>query len=79
VWSIISIVPAIPNRTNGHARTLDDAKAKFRAAWTKSGGLIGCAAGKSVGSRVREEQGLNGKVRRRDQTTGGTRHDHQDS
>jgi hypothetical protein len=23
VWSIISIVPAIPNRTNGHARTLD--------------------------------------------------------
>jgi hypothetical protein len=30
--SVTAIVPAIPNRTNGHAPTLDEAKAKFRAA-----------------------------------------------
>jgi hypothetical protein len=35
-WSVIAIVPAIPNRTNGHAATLDEAKAKFRAAWEKA-------------------------------------------
>jgi hypothetical protein len=30
--SVTAIVPAIPNRTNGHAPALDEAKAKFRAA-----------------------------------------------
>ena len=35
-WSVTAIVPAIPNRTNGHAPTLDEAKAKFRAAWEKA-------------------------------------------
>jgi hypothetical protein len=29
-WSITEIVPAVPNVTNGHAATLDEAKAKFR-------------------------------------------------
>jgi hypothetical protein len=29
-WSVTAIVPAIPSRTNGHASTLDEAKAKFR-------------------------------------------------
>ena len=29
-WSITEIVPAVPNGTNGHAPTLDEAKAKFR-------------------------------------------------
>jgi hypothetical protein len=40
-WSITEIVPAVPNVTNGHAATLDEAKAKFRAAWekTKAGAL----------------------------------------
>jgi hypothetical protein len=28
-------VPAVPNVTNGHAATLDEAKAKFREAWEK--------------------------------------------
>ena len=32
-WSITAIVPAVPNVTNGHAATLDEAKAKFRDAW----------------------------------------------
>jgi hypothetical protein len=31
-WSVTAIVPAIPNRTNGHASTLEEAKAGFRAA-----------------------------------------------
>jgi hypothetical protein len=31
-WSVM-IVPAVPNVTYGHAATLDEAKAKFRAAW----------------------------------------------
>jgi hypothetical protein len=35
-WSITSIVPAILNTTSGHAATtLEDAQAKFRAAWEK--------------------------------------------
>jgi hypothetical protein len=34
-WSVTAIVPAIPNKTNGHAATLDEAKAKFRTAWEK--------------------------------------------
>jgi predicted RNase H-like HicB family nuclease len=29
-------VPAVPNVTNGHAATLDEAKAKFREAWEKA-------------------------------------------
>ena len=28
-WSVSAIVPAIPNRTNGHEPTMDEAKAKF--------------------------------------------------
>jgi hypothetical protein len=32
-WSVTAIVPAVPNITNGHAATLDEAKAKFRAAY----------------------------------------------
>jgi hypothetical protein len=32
-WSVTAIVPAIPNVTNGHAPTLDEAKVKFRLAW----------------------------------------------
>src|SRR5437660_4081248 len=35
-WSVTSIVPAVPNGTYGHAATLDEAKAKFRAAWEKA-------------------------------------------
>jgi hypothetical protein len=35
-WSITSIVPAVPNVTYGHAATLDEAMAKFRAAWEKA-------------------------------------------
>jgi hypothetical protein len=35
-WSITEIVPAVPNVTNGHAPTLDEAKAKFRYTWTKA-------------------------------------------
>jgi hypothetical protein len=38
VWSITSIVPAVRSVTNGHAPTLDEAKAKFRAAWEKADG-----------------------------------------
>jgi hypothetical protein len=34
--SITDIVPAIPNRTNGHAATLEEAKIRFRAAWEKA-------------------------------------------
>jgi hypothetical protein len=26
----------VPNRTNGHAPTLDEAKARFRDSWTKA-------------------------------------------
>jgi hypothetical protein len=32
-WSITEIVPAVPNVTNGHAATLEEAKAKFRERW----------------------------------------------
>jgi hypothetical protein len=35
-WSVTSIVPAVPNGTYGHAATFDEAKAKFRAAWTRA-------------------------------------------
>ena len=35
-WSVTAIVPAIPNVTNGHAPTIDEAKAKFREAWEKA-------------------------------------------
>jgi hypothetical protein len=35
-WSITEIVPAVPNMTNGHAATLDEAKAKFRAVWARA-------------------------------------------
>jgi hypothetical protein len=35
-WSITEIVPAVPNVTNGHAATLEEAKAKLRAAWEKA-------------------------------------------
>jgi hypothetical protein len=38
LWSVTAVVPAIPNVTNGHAATLDEAKAKFRAAWEKAKG-----------------------------------------
>jgi hypothetical protein len=34
--SITEIVPAVPNITNGHAATLNEAKARFRAAWEKA-------------------------------------------
>jgi hypothetical protein len=34
--SVTAVVPAIPNRTNGHAATLEEAMAKFRDAWTKT-------------------------------------------
>ena len=33
LWSVTAIVPAISNVTNGHARTREEAMAKFRAAW----------------------------------------------
>jgi hypothetical protein len=36
LWSVTEIVPAVPNRTNGHAPTLDEAKARFRDSWTKA-------------------------------------------
>jgi hypothetical protein len=36
-WSIITIVPGTPGVTNGYAATLDEAEAKFRAAWEKAG------------------------------------------
>jgi hypothetical protein len=35
-WSVTAIVPAVPNRTNRQAATLDEAKAKFREAWQKA-------------------------------------------
>ena len=35
-WSVTAIVPANPNRTNGLAATLEEAKAKFRAAWEQA-------------------------------------------
>ena len=31
-WSVTEIVPAIPNKTKGHASTREEAMAKFRAA-----------------------------------------------
>jgi hypothetical protein len=34
-WSITEIAPAVPNRTNGHASTREEAMAKFREAWTR--------------------------------------------
>jgi hypothetical protein len=37
-WSVTAIVPAMKGVTNGHAPTLDEAKAKFRAAWEKASG-----------------------------------------
>ena len=33
-WSIIAIVPDTRGVTNGHAATLEEAKAKFGAAWS---------------------------------------------
>jgi hypothetical protein len=33
---VTAIVPAIPNRTNGHAVTREEAMAKFREAWEKA-------------------------------------------
>ena len=36
LWSVTAIVPAIPNVTNGTAATLQEAMAKFRAAWHKA-------------------------------------------
>jgi hypothetical protein len=41
-WSITAIVPAVPNVTNGHATTLDETKAKFRA------GMVFCALPRQV-------------------------------
>jgi hypothetical protein len=38
VWSITSIVPASP-ATHGTAVTLDEAKARFRAAWMRAKGI----------------------------------------
>jgi hypothetical protein len=35
-WSVTEIVPATPGVTNGHAATLEEAMAKFRAAWEKA-------------------------------------------
>jgi hypothetical protein len=35
-WSVTSIWPATPGLTNGTAATLDEAKAKFRAAWERA-------------------------------------------
>jgi hypothetical protein len=35
-WSVLTIVPAIPNVTYGHAATREEAMAKFRAAWEKA-------------------------------------------
>ena len=35
-WSVTAIVPAIPHVTNGHARTREEAMAKFRTAWEKA-------------------------------------------
>jgi hypothetical protein len=35
-WSVTEIVPATPGVTNGHAATLEEAMAKFRAAWGKA-------------------------------------------
>jgi hypothetical protein len=35
-WSITEIVPATPDVTNGHAATLDQAKARFRDSWTRT-------------------------------------------
>jgi hypothetical protein len=39
-WSVTAIVPAVPNVTNGHAATLDEAKAKFRETWAKAGARL---------------------------------------
>ena len=35
-WSVTAIVPAIPNVTNGHAGTREEAMTKFREAWVKA-------------------------------------------
>jgi hypothetical protein len=35
-WSITEIAPAVPNKTNGHAATREEAMAKFRAMWQKA-------------------------------------------
>jgi hypothetical protein len=32
------IVPAVPNMTNGHAATREEAMTKFRAGWEAKGG-----------------------------------------
>ena len=37
-WSVTAIVPAIPHMTNGHAKTREEAMAKFRDAWEKAKG-----------------------------------------
>jgi hypothetical protein len=44
-WSVTEILPpAIPNKTNGHARSLDEAKAKFREAWMNANRASGSKA-----------------------------------
>jgi hypothetical protein len=52
VWSVTAIVPATRGVTNGTAATLDEAKAKFRAAWEKAkvGGVIRKAPGPDAGA-----------------------------
>jgi hypothetical protein len=37
-WSITEIAAAVPNVTNGHAATREEAMAKFRHGWTKADG-----------------------------------------
>jgi hypothetical protein len=39
-WSVTVIVPATPGVTNGHAATLDEAKAKVREIWAKAGARL---------------------------------------
>jgi hypothetical protein len=35
-WSVTEIVPAVPNLTNGHAATREEAMAKFCEAWMRA-------------------------------------------
>jgi hypothetical protein len=44
-WSVTAIVPAIPNSTNGHAATLEEAKAKFRRVGEGQAGTSGLLKG----------------------------------
>jgi hypothetical protein len=39
MWSVTAIMPAIPNVTNGHAGTREEAMARFRAAWETHGAV----------------------------------------